>query len=93
MNGKDSSDDTKPCWEGVALGWRKDIPDSLRLRPRAGESFHLRCRGDHSLVLQSEEEPASLSIGRSDSVLNVGGLGLHCGAGVFGLGGGFWEVF
>jgi len=70
MNGKDSSDDTKPCWEGVALGWRKDIPDSLRLRPRAGESFHPRCRGDHSLVLQSEEEPASLSSVRSDSGLN-----------------------
>ena len=70
MNGKDGSDHTKPCWEGVALGWRRDIPDSLRLRSRAGDSLHPRCRGDPGLVLQSEDEPASLSSVRSDSGLN-----------------------
>jgi hypothetical protein len=72
MNGKDSSDSdpSKPCWEGVALGWRRDVPDSLRLRSRGGESLLSRCQGDPGLVLQSEEEPASLSSVRSDSCLN-----------------------
>ena len=72
MNGKDSSDSaaSKPCWEGVALGWRRDVPDSLRLRSRGGDSLLSRCAGDPRLVLQSEEEPASLSSVRSDSCLN-----------------------
>jgi hypothetical protein len=72
MNGKDSSDcdPSKPYWEGVALGWRRDVPDSLRLRSRGGDSLMSRCQGDQALVLQSEEEPASLSSVRSDSWLN-----------------------
>ena len=63
MNGKDISDSaaSKPCWEGVALGWRRDVPDSLRLRSGGGDSLLSRCQGDPGLVLQSDEEPASLS--------------------------------
>ena len=72
INGKDSSycDPSKPCWEGVALGWRRDVPDSLRLRSRVGDSLLSRCQGDQGLALQGEEEPTSLSSVRSDSCLN-----------------------
>jgi len=71
MEGKDSfyHEPSKPCWEGVALGWRRDVPDSLRLKSRGGEYLQ-GCRGGSGVVLQSEEEPASLSSVRSDSCLN-----------------------
>ena len=59
-----------PCWEGVALGWGKDVPNSLSLRSRAGELSHLRNKVDPSIILSSEDEPASLSSVRSDSCLN-----------------------
>ena len=59
----DVQEETKPCWEGGALGWRREGPDSLRPKMRGGEYLPGR-------VLQSEEEPASLSSVRSDSCMN-----------------------
>ena len=76
MDPKEGSEETKPCWEGIALGWRRDVPDSLRPKMRGGEYLPgyrgggVGVGGGSGVVLQSEEEPASLSSVRSDSCLN-----------------------